>query len=254
MSVKLILRSIVFSQVMVLIYSTILLFFPQYYGYVILLIIATFFAYSIFTSIKRARVGSVEDLEYVNSGRVIVKAQQSKIIELMNKDDKLMNDMRPQMTFMSISLINLPVTFGIYYGYIWFVMPFFSHSGNLLVTFLGYVLMFEILFMAPWIINRLILRGKEIRMIQIPRDYIITSKGVRATGLLIKFPIENPTYSFKCSKRRRFIDIESQPQIQAITGAKIITVYRLYMPEQDLLKTVEALSKYSNISLSCDRD
>jgi uncharacterized membrane protein len=239
---------------MVLIYSTILLFFPQYYGYVILLIIATFFAYSIFTSIKRARVGSVEDLEYVNSGRVIVKAQQSKIIELMNKDDKLMNDMRPQMTFMSISLINLPVTFGIYYGYIWFVMPFFSHSGNLLVTFLGYVLMFEILFMAPWIINRLILRGKEIRMIQIPRDYIITSKGVRATGLLIKFPIENPTYSFKCSKRRRFIDIESQPQIQAITGAKIITVYRLYMPEQDLLKTVEALSKYSNISLSCDRD
>ena len=254
MSVKLILRSIVFSQVMVLIYSTILLFFPQYYGYVILLIIATFFAYSIFTSIKRARAGSVEDLEYVNSGRVLVKAQQSKIIELMNKDDKLMNDMRPQMTFMSISLINLPVTFGIYYGYIWFVMPFFSHSGDLLVTFLGYVLMFEFLFMTPWIINRLILRGKEIRMIQIPRDYIITSKGVRATGLLIKFPIENPTYSFKCSKRRRFIDIESQPQIQAITGAKIITVYRLYMPEQDLLKTVEALSKYSNISLSCDRD
>ncbi len=254
MSVKLILRSIALSQAMVLIYSTILLFFPQYYGYVILLIIATFFAYSIFTSIKRARAGSVEDLEYVNSGRVIVKAQQSKIIELMNKDDKLMNDMRPQMTFMSISLINLPVTFGIYYGYIWFVMPFFSHSGDLLVTFLGYVLMFEFLFMTPWIINRLILRGKEIRMIQIPRDYIITSKGVRATGLLIKFPIENPTYSFKCSKRRRFIDIESQPQIQAITGAKIITVYRLYMPEQDLLKTVEALSKYSNISLSCDRD
>ena len=254
MSVKLILRSIALSQAMVLIYSTILLFFPQYYGYVILLIIATFFAYSIFTSIKRARAGSVEDLEYVNSGRVLVKAQQSKIIELMNKDDKLMNDMRPQMTFMSISLINLPVTFGIYYGYIWFVMPFFSHSGDLLVTFLGYVLMFEFLFMTPWIINRLILRGKEIRMIQIPRDYIITSKGVRATGLLIKFPIENPTYSFKCSKRRRFIDIESQPQIQAITGAKIITVYRLYMPEQDLLKTVEALSKYSNISLSCDRD
>jgi len=254
LSVKLILRSIALSQAMVLIYSTILLFFPQYYGYVILLIIATFFAYSIFTSIKRARAGSVEDLEYVNSGRVLVKAQQSKIIELMNKDDKLMNDMRPQMTFMSISLINLPVTFGIYYGYIWFVMPFFSHSGDLLVTFLGYVLMFEFLFMTPWIINRLILRGKEIRMIQIPRDYIITSKGVRATGLLIKFPIENPTYSFKCSKRRRFIDIESQPQIQAITGAKIITVYRLYMPEQDLLKTVEALSKYSNISLSCDRD
>ncbi|MGC9148613.1 MAG: DUF2208 family protein [Sulfolobales archaeon] len=254
MSIKIILRSIAFSQAMVLIYSTILLFFPQYYGYVILLIIATFFAYSILTSIKRARAGSAEDLEYVSSGRIIVKAQQNKVIELMNRDDKLINDMRPQMSFMSISLINLPVTFGIYYGYLWYIMPYFSHSGDLLLRFLGYIIMFELLFVTPWIINRLILKGREIRMIQIPRDYVVTSRGIRAMGLLIKFPLENPTYNFKCSRKRRFIDIESQPQVQAITGAKIITVYRLYMPDQDLLKALEALNKYGNLSLSCDRD
>ncbi len=254
MSAKLILKSLALSQAMVLIYSTILFFFPEYYGYIILLIIATFFAYSILTSVRRARSMSKEDLEYVSSGRVVVKAQQNKIIELMNKDNKLISDMRSQMSFMSLSLINLPIAFGIYYGYFWFVMPYFSHYSDLLIRYLGYVVMFELLFMTPWIINRLMLRGKIIRMLQIPRDYIVTTKGVKATGLLIKFPIENPVYVFKCSRRRRFIDIEIQPQIQAMTGAKVVTVYRLYMPEQDLLRTQETLSKYANINLSCNSD
>lgn len=254
MSIKTILKSILFSQIMVIIYSVALLFFPQYYTYIIFLIILTFFLYSIFTSLRRMRSVPREDIEYIDSGRVIVKAQQNKIVELMNKDDKLINDMKPQMRLMSTSLISLPIVFGVYYGYLDFAMAYFRSSGDIVIEFLGYVIMFELLFMIPWIINRIIVGGREIRMIQIPRDYVITSKGIKTTGLIIKFPIENPSHTFRCSRKRRFLDIESSPQIQAMTGAKIINVYRLYMSDQDLLKALDALSKYGNISLSCDRE
>ncbi|MEM1633015.1 MAG: DUF2208 family protein [Sulfolobales archaeon] len=253
MSLAQILKGLAFSQVMILAYSLVLTFFPQYYQYIIILVFITFLSYSFLVSFRRMRSSTrSSDAEYVRSGRVFVKAQPSKVIELINKDDKLIHDMRPQMRFMASSLIALPIVFIIYYPYIEFVMPYFRSFDGIIYSFIGYLILFELLFMTPWIINRFFIMKGDIRMIQPLRDYIITSRGIQATGLLLKFPADSSGYKVYCNKKRRFIDIEVPPQTQSLTGARIVPIYRLYMSESDLLKAIECLEKFGGFSVRCE--
>ncbi len=237
---------------MVVIYSIVLTLFPGLFFVVILLIMFTFLGYSIFTSYKRIRASrSGEDVDYIKSGRVIVKANPSKIIDFINKDEKLIDDMKPQMKMMSVSLINLPIVFGIYYLYLGYVIHYFALNGTTYL-FIGYLILFEILFLLPWILNRVIMSGREIEIIQLLRDYIVTTKGVLASGFLLKFPFNTSDYKIICNKKRRFIDIKTKPQIQALTNMRSVTVYRMYMSEQDLQRVIEIMSKTNNISLQCE--
>ncbi|MEZ0290626.1 MAG: DUF2208 family protein [Sulfolobales archaeon] len=246
------LKSLSFSQGMILLYSSILTVFPQYYQYVIILVFATFLAYSIYASAKRISATTRgSDADYVKSGRVIVKAQPNKIIELMNRDERLIQDMKPQMRLMASSLIGLPLIFIIYYPYLDFVMPIFRSSNNILLVYIGYLILFELLFMTPWIINRFFIMRGDIRIVQPLRDYVITSRGIQAPGLLVKFPLDS-SYRVYCSRKRRFVDIEISPQTQSLTGVKMIPVYRLYMPESDLVRVIEILERYGGSSVSCE--
>lgn len=246
------LRSLVYTEAMVLVYSVILTLFPQYYWIVILLIMFTFLGYSVFTGYRRIRASrSGRDAEYVMSGRVVVKANPARITDMINRDPGVMEDMKPQIKMMSLSLVNLPIVIAIYYLYLGYVIHYFS-SGGALSLFIGYVVLFEILFFVPWLLNRILVSGSEVRVVQILRDYIVTTRGVLATGLVLKFPIEAQGYRISCNKKRRFIDIEASPQTQALSNIKTVPVYRLYMSEQDLLRTIELINKTSNLNIVCE--
>lgn len=245
--------SLAISQAFVLLYSLALTFLPSLYWLIVTLFFITYMAVMVGMSYRRIRSStSGEEAQIVRSGRQILKMEQSRVMELLQKDPEISLEIREQAKYTMMPFLSLPLVFGIYYLYLWYVSPAFHSTGSPEMALLGNVVMFELLFLAPSLINVAIMRGRTIKMVQAVASYLITDKGIQGPGILVKFPVEDGL-EVRCSRNRRFIEIvreQSQPSLIG-PSPKMLLIQRLYMEQKDLDRVLELLKKQGKREIRC---
>ncbi len=243
--------SLLLSQALTVLYAFALTFLPaDLYWVIMTLFFISYITIMIAINVRRMRIStSSPDAQFVSSGRQIVKVDSKRALELMQSDAALNNELREQAKIMMIPMISLPVVFAIYYLYAGYVMPIYSLHSDPLVRFLGNLIMFEIFFLVPIAINKILMRGKKALFVQPIMSFLITDRGIQGAGVLVKFPIEDQSIDIRCNRSRRFVEVvreQSNP-----TSGKMIMIQRLYMDPRELDKAVEAIKKYGKIAIKC---
>lgn len=245
--------SLAVTQVLVLLYSLALTFIPDLYWLVVTLFFVTYMAVAIGTSYRRMRSSiSSEGAQMVRSGRQILRMDQARVMELLQKDSYIGSEIREQAKYSVMPFLSLPAVFGIYYLYLWYISPMYHSAGSLEIVLLGNIAMFELLFLVPSLINVAIMRGRTVRMVQPVASYLITDRGIQGPGILVKFPVEDGL-EVRCSRSRRFIEIvreQSQPSLIG-PSPRMLLIQRLYMDHKDLDRALEVLRRQGKKEIQC---
>lgn len=243
--------SLLLSQTLTVLYALALTFLPRdLYWVIMTLFFISYMAIMIAINVRRMRIStSSPDAQFVSSGRQIVKIDSKRALELMQSDAILNDELREQAKMMMIPMISLPVVFTIYYLYTWFVTPVYSLHSDPLTMFIGNLVMFEIFFLVPIAINKILMRGKKAVFVQPIMNFLITDRGIQGAGVLVRFPIEDHSIDIRCNRSRRFVELvreQSNP-----TSGKMVMIQRLYMDPKELDRAVEAIRKYGKIDVKC---
>lgn len=243
--------SLVLSQALTLLYALALTFLPGgLYWVVMTLFFISYMAVMVAINVRRMRVStSSPDAQFVSSGRQIVRVDSKKALELMQSDTTLNDELREQAKITLIPMISLPVVFSIYYLYTGYIAPMYTLHGDPLTRFLGNLVMFEIFFLVPVAINKILMRGRTAVFVQPIMNYLVTDRGIQGSGVLVKFPIDDHSIGIRCNRSRKFVELvreQSNP-----TSGKMVMIQRLYMDSKEFDKVVEAIKKYGKVDIKC---
>lgn len=243
--------SLIIPQMLTLIYALALTFLPgDMYWIIMTLFFISYMTVMIAINVRRMRASTNSpDARFVGSGRQIVKMDSKRALEIMQSDTALNEEIREQAKMTLMPMISLPIVFAIYYAYMGYVAPIYLTHGDALTRFLGNLVMFEIFFLIPMILNKLLMRGKTAIFVQPVMSYLITDRGIQGSGVLVKFPIEDHSISIRCNRGRRFLELVRE-QNNPMSG-KMIMIQRLYMDARELDKAAEAVRKYGKVDIRC---
>ncbi|MEM0439363.1 MAG: DUF2208 family protein [Sulfolobales archaeon] len=243
--------SYIVSQVLAVLYALALTFLPgDLYWIVITLFFISYMAIMVAINVRRMRISATSpDAQFVSSGRQIVRMDSKKALEIMQNDTDLNYELREQAKVMLMPMLSLPIVFAIYYIYTAHVTPLYITHDDALIRFLGNLVMFEIFFLIPMAINKLMRKGKPTVFVQPVMNYLITDRGIQGAGILIKFPIEDHSIDIRCNKSRKFLELVRE-QNNPMSG-RMIMIQRLYMDSKELEKAIDALKKYGKIDIKC---
>lgn len=164
-------------------------------------------------------------------GSIILKASPQEVIDLASKDIELGKELSRQALMPGLmAAISLIVWFffaGIIQSYL---LRALIGSDVHYMRFLGYIIFYVILI---GIVRALMYFVTPKKMLMLVNSYEIRSDGIRAGGLIIKFPIDEKRYSVEFNTRRGYFEIYDKASRYA---------YRFYTSDVDKVKT--ALGKY----------
>jgi len=164
-------------------------------------------------------------------GSIILKASPQEVIDLASKDIELGKELSRQALMPGLmAVVSLIVWFffaGIIQSYL---LKALIGSDAHYMRFLGYIIFYAILI---GIVRALMYFITPKKMLMLVNSYEIRSDGIRAGGLIIKFPIDEKRYSVEFNTRRGYFEIYDKASRYA---------YRFYTSDVDKVKT--ALGKY----------
>ena len=95
-------------------------------------------------------------------------------------------------------------------GYFWIysstVLPYTSASEDVMIRFLGYLIMYEIPIGINTLFQRFVFLKAMSQVVQIPYSYTVYEKGITGSGVLLKFPLEN-VEELKTDLFRKFVEV-----------------------------------------------
>lgn len=169
-------------------------------------------------------------------GVLILRATPQEIMNLMLKDDKLEKELRPQYVAMLLmTIIPLILWFSLA-GVISNALSPLIKAGNTLHRFVGYIIFYSALIGIIRIVTYFITPKKMIMPIN---SYEIRSDGIKASGLVLTFPIDSNRYQANIDMKRSFFEIIDKSTRYA---------YRFYV--SDIIKARNALEKYGGVKSS----
>ncbi|MEM1927247.1 MAG: DUF2208 family protein [Acidilobaceae archaeon] len=156
--------------------------------------------------------------------------EEKDVTELQTQDQQQLLELQDQLrvfTYMNVALLVGLAYFFLFWGYIPAMAETFSSmTGN---EYLGRFLAFLVYLEGFFIINQASIqlalsRVKHLTILNVPRSYVVTDKGIVFSGLLTKkgigFPLPEGV-SVDMSEQRRFVELTAR-------GKKTLNKLRLY--------------------------
>ena len=224
------LRSLLMSQVFAIVFSLVAAFAPQYFWILVIAFMLIIPFTMGFGALKARATGKYKEI--VNARRVF---KEDNAMDLAMRDPKLSSELGQQMKTMLYSFATLPLFIIVSMGYRSYILPYFQSSEDIIIRFLGFLIMYEIFVMIGRLVQLLMMRKSGFTLM-IPQKYIVTEKGIIGKGVTLSFPLKN--YKIEVNYRRKFVQlvpIKSSSRIKAIT--------RLYTKDVERLKKI--LEKYA---------
>ncbi|MEL9939491.1 MAG: DUF2208 family protein [Ignisphaera sp.] len=166
-------------------------------------------------------------------GTILLKASPQEVMNLTLKDSELEKELRPQiMAMIMMTFIPLILWF-ILAGFISSALSPITTSSNVLHRFVGYIIFYSVLLGIIRIVTYFITPKKMIMPIN---SYEIRSDGIKASGLVLTFPIDINRYQVNINMKRNFFEIIDKSTRYA---------YRFYV--SDINKAKNVLEKYGGI-------
>ncbi len=212
------LKQILLSQVGILVFATITVFFPQYYGFLLIAYIIIVPAIMVKTLSKQIKSSMVV------GGKVIYEEKSNEIMEKDPEVEKLFSAQ------LKISLLqNLPIFVLLALGFtLW---PLIPKIENKIVRFFAVLAYFESFSVLNIISNKIMLK----RISEVPRPishFKITTQGIQIKPIgAIRFPLKD--YEIKLNEKSNAVDL--------LPKVKGLPAYRIYT--KDPKRLVELLNK-----------
>ncbi len=199
------LKQILLSQIGILVFATITVFFPQYYGFLLVAYIIIIPAIMVKTLSKQIKSSMIV------GGKVLYEEKSNEIMEKDPEVEKLFSAQ------LKISLLqNLPVFVLLALGFtLW---PLIPKIENKLLRFLAVLAYFESFSVLNIITNKIMLK----KVSEVPRpisNFKITTEGIQIKPIgAIRFPLKD--YELKINEKSSCIDL--------IPKVKGLPAYRIY--------------------------
>lgn len=234
-------KFILLSQVMMILFSLVLSYFPKYFiEFYILYILVYLGITSVIMMRSNPLLRERKSLGEINTAKTLY--EEKKANELINKDEEYLKDtaevMKKNFSALGIMFLYLIILIVIY-NYV--VIKFVTSISDTLYRFGFYVLYFELLYGVSFILNRRVIRF-QTNIPMAPTSYRITEKGIIATdrsGIFLpsKYLIDAEIYQ---NRDKKYIEIKSNT-------SKFPFHIRLY--SQDIDKIAELLERVKKIEL-----
>lgn len=196
-------KMIMISQVSIIAFSFISVFLRQYFWLVIILYIFLLMGITSYTTMRKTKPKH-EDLK-----NLLFKEPNAMKIAMT---DKLLNkELMKQMKGMMLGFATLPIAIVIFSIYPSFIAPFVNElidkitENPILVSFLNFFIMYEIVFSAITVIRIFILSKFSFENIMLPQKFSVYKRGVLTNErMFIRF---EEGQCFKYNPKRKFIEI-----------------------------------------------
>ena len=219
------LKQILLSQAGILAFATISVFFPQYYGLLLIAYIIIVPAIMVKTLSKQIKSSMIV------GGKVIYEEKSNEVMERDPEVEKLFSAQ------LKISLLqNLPVFVLLALGFtLW---PLIPKIENKIIRFIAVLAYFESFSVLNIISNKIMLK----KISEVPRPishFKVTTEGIQIKPIgAIRFPLKD--YEIRVNEKSSAVDL--------LPKVKGLPAYRIYT--KDPKKLVEILSKANQTSLS----
>lgn len=234
-------KFILLSQVMMILFSLVLSFFPKYFiEFYILYIIVYLGITSVIVMRSNPLLRERRSLGEITAARTLY--EEKKATDLINKDEDYLKEttevMKKNMSSLGIMFLYLIILI-ILYNYV--IIKFVTSISDTLYRFGFYVLYFELLYGVSFLINRRVLRF-QTNIPMAPTSYKITEKGVIATDRSGLFLPAKYLLNAQISPNRdkKYVEIKS-------SDSKFPFHVRLYSPDID--KITELIERVKKIEL-----
>ncbi|WP_338600967.1 DUF2208 family protein [Sulfolobus tengchongensis] len=233
-------KFILLSQVMMILFSLVLSFFPSYFiEFYILYILVYLGITSVIMMRSNPLLRERRSLGEITAARTLY--EEKKANELINKDEEYIKETTEVMkkNFSSLGIMFLyMIILIIVYNYV--VIHFVKTISDTLYKFGFFVLYFELLYGVSFLLNRRVLRF-QTNIPMAPTSYRITEKGIIATDKSGVFLPSKYLVDAEISQNRdkKYVEIKS--------ASKFPFHVRLY--SQDIDKILELLDRVKKIEL-----
>lgn len=234
-------KFVLLSQVMMILFSLVLSYFPKYFiEFYILYIIVYLGITSIIMMRSNPLLRERRSLSEISSARTLY--DEKKASELINKDEQYLKEttevMKKNLSSLGLMFLYLIILI-ILYNYV--ILRFVTSITDTLFRFGFYVLYFELLYAVSFVLNRRVLKFQTNIPIA-PMSYKITEKGVIATdksGIFLpsKYLVDAEIFP---NRDMKYVEIKS-------TTSKFPFHIRLY--SYDIDKIIELLDRVKKIEL-----
>jgi len=152
------------------------------------------------------RIFSKKEYNEIVGSRKLIEVKRTEVYELMMKDTKLSQELRPQFRASMYSFLIMFIILGYFWIYSSTVLPYTSASKDVMIRFLGYLIMYEIPIGINTLFQRFVFLKAMSQVVQIPYSYTVYEKGITGSGVLLKFPLEN-IEELKTDLFRKFVEV-----------------------------------------------
>jgi len=194
------------SQIFALVFSSVMTFASQYRHLFWVFIFAYIIIMSLMTTGLGKRIFSKKEYNEIAGSRKLIEVKRTEVYELMMKDTKLSQELRPQFRASMYSFLIMFVILGYFWIYSSTVLPYTSASEDVMIRFLGYLIMYEIPIGINTLFQRFVFLKAMSQVVQIPYSYTVYEKGITGSGVLLKFPLEN-VEELKTDLFRKFVEV-----------------------------------------------
>ena len=196
-------KMIMISQASIMAFSFISVFLRQYFWLIIILYMFLLMGITSYTTMRKTKP-KPEDLK-----SLLFKEPNAMKIAMT---DKLLNkELMKQMKGMMLGFATLPIALVIFSIYPSLIAPYVSElidkitEDPILVSFLNFFIMYEVVFSAITVIRILLLNRFTFENIMLPQKFAVYKKGVLSNErMFVRF---EEGQCFKYNPKRKFIEI-----------------------------------------------
>lgn len=228
------------SQIFAFVFASIMTFASQYYQYFWIFIFVYIIIMSLMTTGLGKRIFSKKDYNVIISSRKIFEVKRNEVYDLMVKDTKLSEELKPQIRVSLYSFLMMFIMLAYFWLYSSTVIPITSASDLIHIRFLGFLIMYEVPIGINTVLQRMVFLRVLSHMIQIPYSYTVYEKGITGSGVLLKFPLEN-VEALNTSYSRKFVEL----QIKVSKNIK----NRIRFYTKNIERLLEIMKKYGKVKL-----
>ncbi|AAK40732.1 DUF2208 domain-containing protein [Saccharolobus solfataricus] len=233
-------KFVLLSQVMMILFSLVLSFFPKYFiEFYILYILVYLGITSVIMMRSNPLLRERRSLGEIANARTLY--EEKKASELVNQDEEYLKEttevMKKNFSSMGIMFLYMIILI-LVYNYV--IIRFVTNIDNTLYKFGFFVLYFELLYGVSFLMNRRVLKF-QTNIPMAPTSYKITEKGIIATDRSGVFLPSKYLIDAQISQNRdkKYIEIRS--------SSKFPFQVRLY--SQDIDKVSELIERVKKIEL-----
>jgi len=225
-----ILTNVAYMIVFAVVFAAISSFVPsRYTGIVFLIYFVAFMAIMMLVPRLRARKVATKVLE--SNARVLLKVEQSEVMDLMSKDTELVREAK---SFFGKYMLMMIIPFALWFLILYVLRPIIvppTIKHGTLEMFVRYLILYGI-FSAIAFGLRFVTQTQQMPMAL--TAYEVRENGILSSMIALQFPLDCDRYRINFSYERRFVEIEDR-----YSGQRI----RLYTHDPHKLK--EILDKYA---------